>query len=314
MKTKSTPTTGSKFDLEPHFLEVNGYQIHYVDEGSGDPILFLHGNPTSSYTYRNVLKEIAAKTNRRVIALDLLGFGKSEKPNIKHNCLLHARIISGFISKLKLNRIILVGEDWGGFLGGFVMTKLNHLFESAILMETFLWPFTYEEDYAREFVMPFKLMRSPIGFVFSKVLNVMINKMIPEHCPISEESLQYYKDSVPSYRDKKAIGDFPKMIPNNGIPKASHDFALELQDGLKDIKFPVLWIKATPGTIVSENNPIGLGRLDHLKTQIKNLTIQDFGPGFHFLSEENPERVIEMVSDWVNEIAIQKHAINELIL
>ncbi len=313
MKKQPVPTTGSSFDFKSHFVNVNGYQIHYVEEGQGDPILFLHGNPTSSYTFRNVIKGIAKNTGRRVIAMDLLGFGKSDKPNVRHTCLMHARIISGFLTRLKLNNIILVGEDWGGFLGGFVMTKLSHLFESAIFMETFLWPFTYKDDYASEFIVLFKLMRSPFGFLFSKVLNVMINKMIPDHCPISEQSLQYYRDSVPTYRDKRAIGDFPKMLPINGIPKASYDFALELQDGLQDILFPVLWIKANPGTIISENNPIGFGRLDQLKRLIKDLTIRDFGPGYHFLSEENPERVVTMVSGWVNELSTQKHAINELI-
>lgn len=301
-KLKTKIATGAAFDFESHYVSINGYKIHYVEEGQGDPILFIHGNPTSAYTFRNVLKQIAANTNHRVIALDLLGFGKSEKPNINHTCKLHTELIQGFIETLSLQNISLVAEDWGGFLGGFVMTKMPERFRSAVLMETFLWPFTYEEDYAPDIIIPFKLMRSPIGFVFSKVMNVMINKMIPDHCPISEESLQYYRDAVPSFADKKAIGDFPKLIPTNGKPKASHDMAMELLAGLSAVHFPVLWIKANPGTIVSMNNPIGMKRLEDVQQRLPQMDIRDFGEGYHFLSEENPERVIEMVSEWILEL------------
>lgn len=306
----SCAVTSSAFDFESRYIEVNGYQIHYVETGVGDPvgdpigdpILFLHGNPTNSYTFRNVLKQIADATGSRCIALDLLGFGKSEKPNIRHNCMLHAGIIRDFIRKMELENITLVAEDWGGFLGGYVMTQMPHLFRSAVFMETFLWPMTYKEDYDPAFVVPFKLMRSPVGFLFSKVMNMMINKLIPDHCAISAESLQYYKDCVPTFKSRKAIGDFPKLLPTDGKPKESLEFALELQKGLKGIRFPVLWILADPGVVVSKASPIGLGRLEDLKTRVPQLQIRNFGKGYHFLSEENPEKIVEMVSEWLIEI------------
>ena len=149
-------------------------------------------------------------------------------------------------------------------------------------------------------VRPFKLMRSPVGGIFSKGMNIMINKLIPEHCPITEESLQYYRDCVPNWKARKAIGDFPKMIPTDGKPAASHQFALDLQAGLKNIQFPVTWLQPTPGVVASLENPIGLGRLETLKKQLPQLDIQDFGPGYHFLSEENPARVTEMVAATIN--------------
>ncbi len=299
---KVMPATASTFDFESHFTAVQGHQIHYVEIGEGDPIFFVHGNPTSSYVYRNVLRPIAELTDRRCIAIDLLGFGKSDKPQLQHTCALHADVIRGFIENLQLRNIILVAEDWGGFLGGYVMTQHPEWFQSAILMETFLWPMTYADDFDPEMVKPFKLMRSPIGGLFSKGMNLMINKMIPEHCPISEESLQYYRDSVPTYKDRKAIGDFPKMLPNDGKPTASHDFAIELQNGLNRINFPMLWIKADPGVIVSHKNPIGMKRLENLRRSIPTMQVRDFGPGYHFLTEENPHKAIEMIADWVKEL------------
>ena len=304
----SNPVTSSEFDFPSRFTQVSGYDIHYVEVGEGDPMLFVHGNPTSSYTFRNVLKPIAEKTGRRCIALDLLGFGKSDKPNMEYSCELHAGIIEGFIEKLGLQNTILVAEDWGGFLAGYVMTQQPERFQSAIFMETFLWPMTWKEDADPSLIMMFKMMRSPVGALFTQGLNVMVNKLIPEHCPISEESLQYYRDSLPTFKKRKAMGDFPKLIPMDEKPKASFDFALELQAGLQKLTMPILWIKADPGVIVSMVNPIGMGRLEELDEQLPDLTIQDFGPGYHFLSEENPDRVIEMTTAWVNDHLMAKIA------
>ena len=293
----------AEFPFEPRFVEVLGHRIHYVMEGEGAPVLFVHGNPTSSYAFRNVLGAVAHATGRCCIAMDLLGFGKSDKPQLEYSCRLHAHIIDGFIEALDLRQLALVAEDWGGFLGGYVMTQRPKRFETAIFMETFLWPMTYEDDFDPQFVMPFKLMRSPVGGLFSKGMNLMINKLIPEHCPISKESLDYYRSSLPTYRSRRALGDFPRLLPTNGQPVASHTFAIDLQAGLANVDFPVLWIKADPGVIVSIANPCGMRRLDELRVRLPQLEVRDFGPGYHFLTEENPEQVAAMVGGWLNELA-----------
>src|SRR5690606_17116807 len=84
------PQPPSAFDFEPRYVQIAGYQIHYVETGSGKPTLFVHGNPTSAYTFRNVLRPVAQATKRRSIALDLLGFGKSAKPrSVDYTVALH---------------------------------------------------------------------------------------------------------------------------------------------------------------------------------------------------------------------------------
>lgn len=298
------PAPPATFDFQSEYVKIDGHRIHYVETGQGDPILFVHGNPTSSYVWRNVLQPIADATGRRCIALDLLGFGKSDKPNVQHTAQLHATLLERFIQRLQLQNIVLVAEDWGGFFGGHLMVQHPQWFRAAVLMETFLWPMTYKDDFDKAFVMPFKLMRSPIGGLFSKRMNMMINKMIPEHCPISDESLQYYKDSVPTVRLRKAIGDFPKMLPVNGHPKASHDFGAHIMAHLDRIDFPVLWILADPGVVVSRGNPIGMGRLEAVQAKLPQMETRHFGPGYHFLSEERPDKVASMVSEWLRENAL----------
>ena len=101
--------------FESKFIEVEGSKIHYVEEGTGDPILFLHGNPTSSYLWRNIIP-YAAKMGR-AIAPDLIGMGKSDKPDIEYRFFDHVKYISGFIDALGLQNITLVIHDWGSALG-----------------------------------------------------------------------------------------------------------------------------------------------------------------------------------------------------
>ena len=89
--------------------------MHYVEEGSGEPILLVHGNPTSAYLWRNVIPHLAG--SGRCIALDLIGMGKSDKPDIPYRIFDHVEYFEGFIAALGLENIRLVLHDWGGFLG-----------------------------------------------------------------------------------------------------------------------------------------------------------------------------------------------------
>jgi len=97
------------FPYKSNYIEVHGSRIHYVDEGSGDPILFLHGNPTSSYLWRNVIPHVASLA--RCIAPDLIGMGKSDKPDIEYRFFDHAEYLEGFIDEMGLRNITLVVHD-----------------------------------------------------------------------------------------------------------------------------------------------------------------------------------------------------------
>jgi haloalkane dehalogenase len=103
------------FPYKSKYIEVHGSRIHYVDEGSGDPILFLHGNPTSSYLWCNVIPHVASLA--RCIAPDLIGMGKSDKPDIEYRFLDYAEYLEGFIDEMGLRNITLVVHDWGSALG-----------------------------------------------------------------------------------------------------------------------------------------------------------------------------------------------------
>lgn len=98
-----------------HYVTVHGSKMHYIEAGSGDPILFLHGVPTSCYLWRNIIPHLS--TLGRCIAPDLIGFGHSDKPDIQYTVFDHIKYLEGFIEALGLKKITLVMHGWGGVIG-----------------------------------------------------------------------------------------------------------------------------------------------------------------------------------------------------
>jgi haloalkane dehalogenase len=124
------------FPFEPHYVEVNGARVHYVDEGAGETILCLHGEPTWAYLYRKMIPILAR--NHRVIAMDFIGFGRSDKfaEPVEYTFEMHRSTIEAFIEKLDLKGITAVVQDWGGILGLRVATQLQDRFARLVIMNT----------------------------------------------------------------------------------------------------------------------------------------------------------------------------------
>jgi haloalkane dehalogenase len=152
---KKKKQISTEFPFRSNFVEVDGSKIHYIDEGKGEPILFLHGNPTSSYLWRNIIPHLT--DNARCIAPDLIGMGKSDKPDIEYRFFDHVKYIEGFFDKMKLKNITLVVHDWGSGLGfHYGMRNEDKIrgiaFMEAILASTESWdmfsrPFTSTRPY-----------------------------------------------------------------------------------------------------------------------------------------------------------------------
>ncbi len=294
-RPSADPPSGSRF------VSVGGYRIHYVETGVGDPVLFIHGNPTSSYLWRNVFPRVARDLGMRGIAIDLLGFGKSDKRNeVNYTIRLHADIVEAFIEKLDLKKVLLVLHDWGGPIG--VSYAVNHPenVQGLALMETFVWPLAWK-DFGR-FTVVFRLLRSPLGYVAAQVMNVFVNKILPNSVMrkenMTKEVMRHYREPFPTVSSRRAIGAFPKLLPIAGRPQESDLFIEDVQKKLQGVKFPVLWIKATPGAIISKDTEY---HLDILQKTLPQLIIRDFGPGMHYLPEDGPDRLVALITDWVRQ-------------
>jgi haloalkane dehalogenase len=132
----------SEFNFESRFIEVNGTQIHFIERGTGQVFLFIHGNPTWSYLWRNIIPPVSSLG--RCIAFDLVGFGKSARPDISYRFLEHYTYVEEFISRMGLKDIVLVGHDWGGVLGFCYAMNHPENVKGIACMETF--PFTFPWD------------------------------------------------------------------------------------------------------------------------------------------------------------------------
>ncbi len=296
----SSPPSG-EFPFESRFINVKGYRIHYVEQGQGDPVLFIHGNPTSSYIWRNILPKVARESGKRGIALDLLGFGKSDKPEDgDYSVQLHEEILEGFIEQLDLRNIILVLHDWGGPIGAAYAVRHARNIRGMALLETFLWDLSWE-DFGKAKAL-FRLFRSPFGYPLLQVMNLFVNRVLPGTVlnkeNLTAEVMRHYRDPFPTVGSRRAVRQFPRLIPIEGKPKESWLFIKKMEEQLPLLKSPVMWMKATPGVIISKDTEY---HLIELSARLPQLVVMDFGPGLHYLQEENPEKVADMILSWMRQ-------------
>ena len=287
------------FPFESRFVDVLGLRIHYVEEGRGMPVLFVHGNPTSSYLWRNVLPAVAADTHRRGIALDLPGFGSSDKlADGDYTLDRYYKVLEGFIENLGLKDLVLVLHDWGGPLGMMYAARHRENVKAVVLMETFLWDTSWK-DYGK-FKAVFWLFRSPVGYLMIQVMNFFVNTVLPgsvvrkEH--MTGEVMDQYRKPFPTVASRRPVRIFPQLIPIEGKPESSRSFIEEIEDSLRRLDVPVLWIKATPGAIITENTSY---RLVSLAARLPRLVVKEFGPGLHYLQEDDPLILAELITGWI---------------
>jgi pimeloyl-ACP methyl ester carboxylesterase len=155
------PAVRGKWPFVARHARVNGWRMHYVDEGEGDPVLLLHGNPTWGYLYRDVIGPLV-QSGRRVIVPDMIGFGLSEKPAREqaHTLDGHIANLVGLVRQLDLTRATVVCHDWGGPTGlSFAMSNPERVL-ALVVMSTWAWPRPPADFHTR--IFPWRMMHAPL--------------------------------------------------------------------------------------------------------------------------------------------------------
>jgi haloalkane dehalogenase len=267
--------------------------MHYIEEGEGDPILFLHGNPTSSYLWRNVIPHVVPQS--RCIAVDLIGMGKSDKPDIPYRFQDHAKYLEGFIEALDLENITLVIHDWGSGLGFHYASRHEENVKGIAFMEAMLEPSKWDE-FPKDFRMGFRLFRAPgIGWFMISVLNMFLNKILPETIvrDLSDEELRRYKEPYPTVKSRRPVRQWPSEIPIDGDPEDMHRIISDYGAWLTETDIPKLLFYASPGGIIPPSAVPGI------KERFSNLETVDLGDGIHFLQEDHPHEIGEGIARWL---------------
>lgn len=213
-------TISDRFDFPPRYVEVLGARMHYIESGprQAPAVLFLHGNPTSSYLWRNILPQVAQ--HARCIAPDLIGFGKSDKPAIAYRFEDQVRYVDAFIEALGLGRVTLVIHDWGSALG-LNWARRHPERVAGIAMMEFISPVKSWDDWPEPIRPLFQAFRTP-GAGEELVLdqNVFIEQVLPGAVArgLTEAEMQHYRAPFPDRASRQPMLSFPRDLPIAGEP------------------------------------------------------------------------------------------------
>ncbi len=280
------------FPFEPNYVEVHGSKMHYVDEGEGDPILFLHGNPTSSYLWRNIIPYMVP--HGRCIAPDLIGMGKSDKPNIGYRFFDHSKYLEGFIEALGLKNITLVIHDWGSGLGLHYAMRHEANIKGIAFMEAIIKTVNWA-DFPPDFRTGFKLMRTPgIGWFMVSVMNGFVKQVLPQAIvrDLTDEEKRQYAAPYPTIASRKPTRQWPCEIPIEGKPADVHDAVSTYSQKFQQSNLPKLLFHATPGGLIQPSD------VAWCEENYKNLKTVHIGDGLHFIQEDNPHLIGEEIAKW----------------
>jgi haloalkane dehalogenase len=291
-----TDETGISPDcpFESRFVEVLGSKMHYLDEGAGEPILFLHGNPTSSYLWRNVIPHVTP--GARTIVPDLIGMGRSDKPKIGYRFFDHVRYLDAFIEALELERPTLVVHDWGSALGFHWARRHPDRARGLAFMESIVRPSSWHE-FPPAYKRIFKLFRAPVtGWLMIQVMNVFLDKVLPDTVvrPLGREEMAAYKAPYPTIGSRRPLRQWPREIPIDGRPADVHDAVAAYSEWLLETDLPKLFVRVRPGAIMPRRVA------DWVEGSFANLTTVDVGRGLHFIQEDHPRAIGQAVAEWLS--------------
>lgn len=285
------------FPFESRYVDVLGSKMHYVDEGEGDPILFLHGNPTSSYLWRNIIPYVTSLG--RAIAPDLIGMGKSDKPDIDYRFVDHVKYLDGFIETLGLKNITLVIHDWGSGLGFHYANTHRDNIKGIAFMEAMVKPLAWSEMPSVGLQVAFRMMRAPlIGWLMISVANMFVKKLVPDMIvrKLSKEEMEYYENPYPTVASRKPVRVWPQEVPLGGKPNPTFEVIHSYGEWLKETGLPKLFFYAHPGAILQDEDVV------YIENNFSNTKMIDIGEGRHFIQEDNPLLIGSELAKWYTEL------------
>ena len=278
------------------FVTVNGKKIAYVEEGSGDPIVLLHGNPTSSFLWRNVIPELVQ--SGRVIVPDLIGQGDSEKlpasegPD-RYTLEVAYSYVAGLLETIGANeKVTLVIHDWGSGIGFLWAMRHPAAVKGVAYMEGIVKPVSWS-DWPASAVGIFKGFRSDKGEDLILNRNMFIEGVLPSSVirPLSDAEMDAYRAPHLETDDRQPLLNWPRQIPIEGEPKDVVALVNQYGAFMAASDIPKLFINADPGSIL-----VGPQReFCRSWPNQQEVTVK----GLHFIQEDSPVEIGQAVANWL---------------
>jgi haloalkane dehalogenase len=302
---KPEKNVSAEMSLTSKFIEVKGSKMHYVEEGNGDPIIFLHGVPTNLYLWRNVIPEVSK--NGRAIAVDLSGYGKSEVPKMGgYGANNQYAYLEDFIEQMELKNITLVINDLGSVYGMYYAANHPENIKGIVVAEGVVLP-------AHDWYKQLTFMQKSMFWMFrwdglAKSMTIkrptvqkIIVPMFTKRKLTKDEKAAYREPYNDDMEKRKLLyegpgpANFPKK-KNLKPDRATDEFAIMMNESAKKLdgtKIPFLILSANPGFILRKKS------IEYAKEHYPNLTIQHLGKGKHFLPEDHPKAMGKHINDWL---------------
>ena len=284
---------------EKKVATINGKRIAYVEEGEGEPIVLLHGNPTSSFLWRNVIPELTAAG--RVIVPDLIGQGDSQKlpasdgPG-RYSFETAYDYLSGLLSEIGADQnVLLVIHDWGSGLGFHWAANHPEAVRGIAYMEAIVAPVTWD-DWPESARGIFQGFRSAKGEDLVLQRNMFVEAVLPGSVmrDLSETEMESYRAAFSTPDDRQPTLNWPRQIPISGEPAHMVDLVTSYGQFMSGSDIPKLFVNADPGSIL-------VGRQREFCRSWPNqqeVTVK----GMHFLQEDSPTEIGQAVAQWMKSI------------
>jgi haloalkane dehalogenase len=287
--------------LTRHDIAILGSTMFYVTAGSNGPVvLFLHGNPTSSYIWRNIIPHVAPVA--RCIAPDLIGFGHSGKPDIAYRFADHVRYLDAFLDAIGIRDAIIVAQDWGTALAFHRAARVPQSIIGLAFMEFIKplpnWEAFHQRPQARELFQAFRTPGKGEKLILED--NVFIERVLPASIlrTLSKEEMDAYRAPFPTRQSRRPILALPRELPIAGEPADVYAMSERDHAALRASTYPKLLFSGDPGALISPSAAKACA------TGLHNCRHIELGPGAHYLQEDHPDAIGQALRGWVAEIAV----------
>lgn len=284
-----------EFPFKANYQEIDGVRLHYVDEGSGPPILLVHGQPTSSYLYRKMVPPLVA-AGYRCVAPDLMGFGLSDKPTDESAYTLrrHVGLVTGLVEHLGLRGVTTVGQDWGGPISLRYAIDHQDNVRALVILNTLVRP--------AHVPLPFRIMFLSGGFSSFLIRRLDLFRKIafrpgwPFRRPVEARVLEEYRRPHPTPATRAGIAAFPKMIPTS-TEHPNGQYLLDIDQTLATWDVPVL-VMFSDGDIAFKPE-----EGERIAAMVPNGRFQLVRNAGHYLQEDAGEEIAERMVTFLRDEA-----------
>ena len=290
----------SATELSKQKTEIHGLNMAWSEMGSGDPIVFLHGNPTSSYLWRNIMPQLAGMG--RCLAPDLIGMGDSDKlpdsgPD-RYTFVEHRKYLDALLAELGVEqRVTLVIHDWGSALGFDWARRHPEAVKGIVYMESIVCPIASWDDWPEAARGVFQGFRSPAGEEMVLDKNIFVERVLPGSIirQLADEEMAVYRRPFQQAGEgRRPTLTWPRQIPIAGEPADVTQIATDYAEWMAQNDLPKLFVNAEPGAIL-------LGAVREFCRSWRNQTEVTVA-GNHFLQEDSPDEIAQAIADWLGKI------------